>query len=161
MAADVRPADREVVLPPAVLDELQGVVGADRLRTGDRINPDVCHDELLHGASRTPGAVVLPATSAEVAAAVRVAARHGIPVTARGPGGDQRDDERRSALLTAIYRAGIALGGVISGEHGIGTAKKSYFQALTDPGLLDLQRGIKAVFDPAGVLNPGKVLDPA
>jgi glycolate oxidase len=73
----------------------------------------------------------------------------------------QPDDAKRSALLTAIYRAGLALGGVISGEHGIGTAKKSYFQQLTDPGLLELQRRIKGVFDPAGILNPGKILDPA
>lgn len=72
----------------------------------------------------------------------------------------QPDDERRSQLLTAIYQMGLGLGGAISGEHGIGTSKKSYYQRLIDPTLLTLQRQIKAVFDPAGVLNPGKIFDP-
>lgn len=54
---------------------------------------------------------------------------------------------------------GISIGGAISGEHGIGRSKKRYYQALEDPGKLALQRRIKAVFDPAGVLNPGCIFD--
>jgi glycolate oxidase len=73
----------------------------------------------------------------------------------------QRDDDRRSTLLQAIFEMGMALGGAISGEHGIGRAKKSYYQALEDPVKLALQRQIKAVFDPAGILNPGCIFDPA
>jgi glycolate oxidase len=73
----------------------------------------------------------------------------------------QRDDDRRSALLQAIFEMGMAMGGAISGEHGIGRAKKSYYQALEDPVKLALQRQIKAVFDPAGILNPGCIFDPA
>jgi glycolate oxidase len=71
----------------------------------------------------------------------------------------ERNDERRSALLQEIFEAGISLGGVISGEHGIGRAKKRYYQALEDPAKLALQQRIKTAFDPAGVLNPGCVFD--
>jgi glycolate oxidase len=98
-----------------------------------------------------------------------IAEEHGGRVFGCGHAGDgnihfsvyEPDNERRHALLTAIYQAGLALGGVISGEHGIGAAKKPYFQELVDPALLAVHRQIKAVFDPAGVLNPGKVFDPA
>lgn len=69
------------------------------------------------------------------------------------------DPERLKALLTAIYTAGMRLGGSISGEHGIGRSKKHYLQVLEDPGKLALYRRIKAAFDPAGVLNPGCVFD--
>ena len=71
----------------------------------------------------------------------------------------QADEVRRSALLRAIFEAGLALGGAISGEHGIGRAKKAYYQALEDPGKLALQRRIKEAFDPLGILNPGCLFD--
>ncbi len=64
----------------------------------------------------------------------------------------------RHGLVHDILAAGIALGGAVSGEHGIGTAKLASFTDLEDPVKLDLMRRIKAAFDPAGILNPGKVL---
>ena len=51
------------------------------------------------------------------------------------------------------------LGGVLSGEHGIGWMKKNYLRKLVPPRQLELMKGIKKVFDPAGILNPGKVFD--
>jgi glycolate oxidase len=71
----------------------------------------------------------------------------------------QPDAERRHALIMAIMEAGLALGGAITGEHGVGTEKKQYFQALEDPTKLALLRRIKSAFDPEGILNPGKVFD--
>jgi glycolate oxidase len=71
----------------------------------------------------------------------------------------QRDEGRRTALLRAIFEAGLALGGAISGEHGIGRAKKAHYQALEDPAKLALQRRIKEAFDPSGILNPGCLFD--
>ena len=72
----------------------------------------------------------------------------------------QPDAQNRRRLVHAILAAGVALGGAVSGEHGIGTAKLASFTDLEDPVKLDLMRRIKAAFDPAGILNPGKVFSP-
>lgn len=76
---------------------------------------------------------------------------------------DQIDDPRWNQvlpeLLDTLYTRAFELGGVVSGEHGIGHAKKTYLkQALGQPSI-SLMRGIKAVFDPTGILNPGKIMD--
>jgi glycolate oxidase len=47
----------------------------------------------------------------------------------------------------------------VSGEHGIGTEKRSYLAELEDPVKLDLMRRIKSAFDPVGILNPGTIFD--
>lgn len=51
-----------------------------------------------------------------------------------------------------------SLGGTISGEHGIGLVQRDYMDIMFSPGHLDLMRSIKQVFDPKGILNPGKIL---
>lgn len=71
----------------------------------------------------------------------------------------QPDAEKRRALMHAILEAGMALGGAISAEHGIGSEKRAYFLELEDPVKLDLMRRIKAAFDPRGILNPGTLLN--
>ena len=71
----------------------------------------------------------------------------------------QADPTKRHALIRSIFEAGMALGGAISGEHGIGTEKKPYYNELEQPSKLDLMRRIKAAFDPDGILNPGKIFD--
>ncbi len=70
----------------------------------------------------------------------------------------QPDPGVRHGLIHDILAAGVGLGGAVSGEHGIGTAKLADFTDLEDPVKLDLMRRIKAAFDPSGILNPGTLL---
>jgi glycolate oxidase len=62
-------------------------------------------------------------------------------------------------IRAEIYADGQARGGVISGEHGIGLVKKPYLEANLSAVQVELMRGIKRVFDPRGILNPGKIFD--
>ena len=60
-----------------------------------------------------------------------------------------------------VYDAVAARGGSISAEHGIGALKRDELALRKSPVALDMMRAIKAALDPAGVLNPGRVLPPA
>ena len=71
------------------------------------------------------------------------------------------DAEWRQVLSQAFekfYGKAKELGGQISGEHGIGWAKKGYLRQRLGGTQVELMRGIKAVFDPKNILNPGKVI---
>lgn len=56
-----------------------------------------------------------------------------------------------------IFKLTVSLGGTLSGEHGIGIAKRPYMPIAMSEVNLNLMRGIKKVFDPNGILNPGKI----
>ncbi|UFS70277.1 FAD-binding protein [Geomonas sp. RF6] len=73
---------------------------------------------------------------------------------------DERDaDEiaRAHKAFAEIFDAAIAMGGTITGEHGVGMAKMKYLPKLVGESGLRVMRGIKNAFDPKGVLNPGKI----
>jgi glycolate oxidase len=70
----------------------------------------------------------------------------------------QPDVEVRKRLTRAIFASALELGGAISGEHGIGSEKLPYFLETQDPTSLSLMRAIKRTFDPAGILNPDRLL---
>ena len=72
----------------------------------------------------------------------------------------QSDPEVRSTVVRGLFELGLAVGGAISGEHGIGTEKRRYVLELTDPAKVALMARIKAAFDPNGILNPGTIFDP-
>jgi D-lactate dehydrogenase (quinone) len=57
-----------------------------------------------------------------------------------------------------VFALALSLGGTLSGEHGIGLAKRDFMRQAIDPATLAVMRQVKAAFDPAGILNPGKLL---
>ncbi len=98
--------------------------------------------------------------------------RHGIPIACFGHAGDgnihvnvMRDDSdpAQKALsevcLDELFRGVVKLGGVVTGEHGIGLAKKPWWPLAVSPEAAALHRTVKSALDPKGILNPGKFLD--
>ena len=61
------------------------------------------------------------------------------------------------AAADELFRACLRLGGTLTGEHGVGTLKRRWLREELGDDAFELQRRIKAVFDPAGIMNPGKV----
>jgi len=68
--------------------------------------------------------------------------------------------ERIWAAAGEIFERALEFGGTLSGEHGIGVLKRRWLGLELGDRQLELQRGIKRVFDPNGILNPGKVFEP-
>lgn len=100
-----------------------------------------------------------------------VAERYGLPIAVFGHAGDGNlhpnilFDNRNPAEVArcwqaaeAIFQLALELGGTLSGEHGIGTLKRTFMPQAFDAVALALQRSIKAHYDPRNSLNPGKVL---
>jgi glycolate oxidase len=94
--------------------------------------------------------------------------RHGLLVATYGHAGDgnlhanvlfDREDERPrvEAAAAEILRAAVDLGGTITGEHGVGLAKRDFLECEQGAELVAVQRRLKAMFDPLGILNPGKI----
>ncbi|MDO3378604.1 FAD-binding oxidoreductase [Geoalkalibacter halelectricus] len=75
---------------------------------------------------------------------------------------DERDHDemaRAHAFYNELYEQVLAWGGTVSGEHGIGLAKKEYLARQIGPGGVQVMKRIKQTFDPQGLLNPGKIFD--
>lgn len=99
-----------------------------------------------------------------------IAARHNVVCATFGHAGDGNlhptivfdpDDgdarHRAEAAFSDVFDAAIELGGTITGEHGVGAAKRPYLERRLGADQMALLRRLKAAFDPAGILNPGKL----
>jgi glycolate oxidase len=72
--------------------------------------------------------------------------------------GDLEGEKRAKLAFSEIVAIAQNLGGTASGEHGIGSIKRDMVGDETSASVLNLQREIKKLFDPSGILNPGKKL---
>jgi D-lactate dehydrogenase (quinone) len=109
------------------------------------------------------------------AAAREIGARHRIDVASFGHAGDGNlhvnylyDPKASSDVIARVDRcvaelfaATIALGGTLSGEHGIGLSKRPYMHLEQSAELRALQLALKRAWDPGNILNPGKVFPPS
>lgn len=100
-----------------------------------------------------------------------IAARHDVTIATFGHAGDgnlhptcvvgsPEDTDtitRAEHAFTDIFTTAVELGGTITGEHGVGAAKLPYLSAQLGPDQVSLLRRVKNAFDPAGILNPGKL----
>ena len=95
--------------------------------------------------------------------------RLGLPAVTYGHLGDgnlhvnllaagETDPAEVEGQVLALFRLAVSLGGTLSGEHGIGLAKREAFLALTDPAKLRALRALKQALDPCNIFNPGKVI---
>lgn len=127
--------------------------------------------ERLGAAVMNDIAVPLGSVAAAIEAIEAIARRHEVRVGTFGHAGDgnlhptvvfDRHDpasvERAEAAYHDMATAALALGGTVTGEHGIGLLKLDHLTAEAGPGVIDLHAAIKAALDPHGTLNPGKVL---
>lgn len=71
---------------------------------------------------------------------------------------DEDFARKLDAVFAELYAKAKECGGLVSGEHGIGYAKKEYIRELLGETQVNLMRGIKKVFDPNNILNPGKII---
>jgi glycolate oxidase len=70
---------------------------------------------------------------------------------------NQDDLKKAEAAIDTLFEYTLELGGTISGEHGIGITKAPYITKEIGPAELKLMKKIKKIFDPNGILNPGKI----
>ena len=76
---------------------------------------------------------------------------------------DERNKEemhRVELAFTEIFDEANRLGGTITGEHGIGVAKKAFLAKMAGDAQMRVMRELRAILDPNGILNPGKMFDP-
>ena len=100
-----------------------------------------------------------------LARAQKLAADSASLVTGCGHAGDgnvhlsvfQPDPDIRQKLVRSLLKAGLEVGGAISGEHGLGRAKASYYLELGDPVVIALMQRLKQAFDPNGILGAGNM----
>jgi FAD/FMN-containing dehydrogenase len=135
----------------------EGVSGAVTAQRGGKISEDIV--------------VPVERLREAVAATVEIGERHRLPACSWGHAGDgnvhatfmiDREDEqevgRAADAAHELFELAAASGGSVSGEHGLGLVKNGMLALQWSPRALDLHEQIKRLFDPKGLLNPGKKL---
>jgi D-lactate dehydrogenase len=124
------------------------------------LSPKKINEDVVVPVSRIP----------QLVSAMRdLSTRYALPIVCFGHAGNgnihvnllPRDDAelaRADACLDEVFDVVIRLDGTLSGEHGIGLAKRDFMPRALDAGALTLMQRIKDAFDPDGILNPGKLL---
>ncbi|MFI4970188.1 MAG: FAD-binding oxidoreductase [Lysobacterales bacterium] len=124
------------------------------------LSPNKINEDVVVPVSRVP----------ELVAATRaLAAKYAMPIVCFGHAGngnlhvnllprDAAELARAASCLGEVFDAVIRLDGALSGEHGIGLAKRDFMPRAIDANALALMQAIKRQFDPDGILNPGKLL---
>jgi len=144
-----------VVAPDGLWRWRDGVSPAVSAQRGGKVSEDI--------------AVPVDRLAEAIAETVEIGARHGLEALSWGHAGDGnvhstflvgRDDapglDRASAAAQELFALAARLGGTVSGEHGIGLVKRGALSLQAPEAVLRLQEDIKRVFDPKGLLNPGK-----
>jgi D-lactate dehydrogenase len=145
-------------------DEIAALWAARRalspaLRT---LSPKKINEDVVVPVSRIP---------ALVAAMRELSQRYELPIVCFGHAGngnvhvnvlprDEAELARAEECLRDVFATVIRLDGTLSGEHGIGLAKRDFMPLAIDASALALMRRVKSEFDPEGILNPGKLLPP-
>ena len=99
-----------------------------------------------------------------------ISAKYGLPIAIFGHAGDgnlhpnilfdKRQPEqwaKAEQMVAEIFDASLAVGGTLSGEHGVGVLKRPYLERALGPLSIEVQRHIKQALDPLNILNPGKI----
>ena len=99
-----------------------------------------------------------------------ISREHHIPIVVFGHAGDgnlhpnilfdRRDAaemRRVEAVTRDIFKAAVELGGILSGEHGVGTLKREFLEMALGPLAVRVMRDIKSTLDPLDIMNPGKI----
>ena len=126
------------------------------------ISPNKINEDVVVPVSRLP---------ALVDGIKRLAQQHNVLIVSFGHAGngnlhvnllprDEAERERSEACLHELFALVISLDGTLSGEHGIGIAKRDFMPLALSAETLGLMHGVKQAFDPDGILNPGKLLPP-
>lgn len=162
IAAAVEPLAQRVARPRGrEVDELwrwrDGVSNVVATARGGKVSEDI--------------AVPVERLADAIEATLRIGAEHGLDACSWGHAGDgnvhatflvsgdpapPEELERVEAAVGELLREAVALGGTVSGEHGLGWLKRDALAYQASQAELELQRRIKRAFDPKGLLNPGK-----
>ncbi len=99
-----------------------------------------------------------------------ISAKHGLPIVIFGHAGDgnlhpnilfdkRQPDQWQEVekMVAEVFEVSLAVGGTLSGEHGVGMLKRPYMEKALGPISIDVQRHIKRALDPFNILNPGKI----